>query len=102
MLVAFGGSAQTLPSYETDLARLRRLSFFAGVFSPRTLGFLKKTLPGRHGWTEFEKMGLLGRTDGEPVSFYVQVIPIGKKPAARSIAVGAKFSDNNGQPSYNW
>jgi tetratricopeptide (TPR) repeat protein len=68
-----------------------------------TLGFLKKTLPGLHGWTEYEKGGLLGRTEGEPVSFYVEVIPIGEKPAARTVAVGAKLVQNpDGSVSYTW
>src|SRR5207247_2186971 len=48
-------------------------------------------------------MGALGRTEGEPVSFYVEVIPIGEKPAARAVAVGAKFNrDADGPVSYTW
>ncbi|PYI65197.1 MAG: hypothetical protein DMF07_05410 [Verrucomicrobia bacterium] len=48
-------------------------------------------------------MGALGRTEGEPVSFYVEVIPIGEKPAARAVAVGAKFNrDADGTVSYTW
>jgi tetratricopeptide (TPR) repeat protein len=48
-------------------------------------------------------MGALGRTEGEPVSFYVQVIPIGEKPAARAVAVGAKLiRDPDGTVSYTW
>jgi len=67
------------------------------------LGFLKKIVSGTHGWEELEKMGALGRTDGEPVSFYVEVIPIGEKPAARAVAVGAKFNrDADGTMSYTW
>jgi hypothetical protein len=67
------------------------------------LGFLKKTVSGRHGWEELQKMDALGRTEGEPVSFYVQVIPIGEKPAARTIAVGAKLNrDADGSVSYTW
>jgi tetratricopeptide (TPR) repeat protein len=67
------------------------------------LGFLKKMVSGGHGWAELEKMGALGRTEGEPVSFYVQVIPIGEKPAARSVAVGAKLiRDADGSVSYTW
>ena len=67
------------------------------------LGFLKKIVSGTHGWEELEKMGALGRTDGEPVSFYVEVIPIGEKPAARAVAVGAKFNrDADGTVSYTW
>ena len=67
------------------------------------LGFLKKIVNGTHGWEELEKMGALGRTDGEPVSFYVEVIPIGEKPAARAVAVGAKFNrDADGTVSYTW
>src|SRR5437867_5893635 len=67
------------------------------------LGFLKKIVSGTHGWEELEKMGALGRTEGEPVSFYVEVIPIGEKPAARAVAVGAKFNrDADGPVSYTW
>jgi tetratricopeptide (TPR) repeat protein len=67
------------------------------------LGFLKKMVSGGHGWAELEKMGALGRTEGEPVSFYVQVIPIGEKPAARTVAVGAKLiRDADGSVSYTW
>src|SRR5439155_22925790 len=48
-------------------------------------------------------MGALGRTDGEAVSFYVEVISIGEKPAARAVAVGAKFNrDADGTVSYTW
>ena len=67
------------------------------------LGFLKKTVSGAHNWSELEEMGALGRTEGEPVSFYVQVVPIGKKPAARSIAVGRKVVRGaDGTVSYSW
>jgi tetratricopeptide (TPR) repeat protein len=67
------------------------------------LGFLKKTVSGRHSWEELEKMGVLGRTEGEPVSFYVEVIPIGEKPAARTVAIGAKLvRDADGSVSYTW
>src|SRR5947199_8936550 len=67
------------------------------------LGFLKKTVNGAHAWEDLEKMGALGRTEGEPVSFYVQVIPIGEKPAARAVAVGAKLMrDPDGSLSYTW
>jgi tetratricopeptide (TPR) repeat protein len=67
------------------------------------LGFLKKVVSGSHAWEDLEKMGALGRTEGEPVSFYVQVIPIGEKPAARAVAVGAKLvHDADGSVSYTW
>ena len=67
------------------------------------LGFLKKTVSGTHAWEELQEMGALGRTEGEPVSFYVQVIPIGEKPAARAVAVGAKLvRDADGTVSYTW
>jgi tetratricopeptide (TPR) repeat protein len=67
------------------------------------LGFLKKIVSGAHAWEDLEKMGALGRTEGEPVSFYVQVIPIGEKPAARAVAVGAKLvHDADGSVSYTW
>jgi hypothetical protein len=67
------------------------------------LGFLKKIVSGAHASEDLEKMGALGRTEGEPVSFYVQVIPIGEKPAARAVAVGAKLvRDPDGSVSYTW
>jgi tetratricopeptide (TPR) repeat protein len=67
------------------------------------LGFLKKIVSDAHGSEDLEKMGALGRTKGEPVSFYVQVIPIGEKPAARTVAVGAKLvRDPDGSVSYTW
>jgi tetratricopeptide (TPR) repeat protein len=67
------------------------------------LGFLKKIVSGAHAAEELEKMGALGRTDGKPVSFYVQVIPIGEKPAARAVAVGARLvRDADGSVSYTW
>ncbi len=67
------------------------------------LGFLKKIVSGAHAWEDLEKMGALGRTEGEPVSFYVQVIPVGEKPAARAVAVGAKLiHDADGSVSYTW
>jgi tetratricopeptide (TPR) repeat protein len=67
------------------------------------LGFLKKIVNGAHASEELEKMGALGRTEGEPVSFYVEVIPIGEKPAARTVAVGARLiRDPDGSVSYTW
>src|SRR5438445_174606 len=67
------------------------------------LGFLKKIVSGAHAWEDLKKMGALGRTDGKPVSFYVQVIPIGEKPAARAVAVGARLvRDPDGSVSYTW
>jgi len=67
------------------------------------LGFLKKTISGRHAWEDLEKMDVLGRTEGKPVSFYVEVIPIGEKPAARAVAVGARLvRDPEGTVSYTW
>ena len=67
------------------------------------LGFLKKIVDGAHTSEDLEKMGALGRTDGDPVSFYVQVIPIGDKPAARAVAVGARVvRDPDGSVSYTW
>ncbi len=48
-------------------------------------------------------MGALGRTEGAPVSFYLRVIDLGKKPAARCIAVGSKYAPSaDGQPGYTW
>ena len=67
------------------------------------LGFLKKIVSGAHASEDLEKMGALGRTEGEPVSFYVEVIPIGEKPAARALAVGARLvRDPDGSVSYTW
>ena len=67
------------------------------------LGFLKKIVTGTHAWEDLEKMGALGRTEGEAVSFYVQVIPIGEKPAARAVAVGAKLvREADGSVTYTW
>ena len=67
------------------------------------LGFLKKIVSGAHAWEDLEKMGALGRTEGEPVSFYVQIIPIGEKPAARAVAVGARVvRDPDGSVGYTW
>ena len=67
------------------------------------LGFLKKIVSGTHAWEDLEKMGALGRTEGKPVSFYVEVIPIGEKPAARAVAVGARLvRDADGSVSYTW
>jgi tetratricopeptide (TPR) repeat protein len=67
------------------------------------LGFLKKIVDGAHAWEDLEKMGALGRIEGEPVSFYVQVIPIGEKPAARTVAVGARVvRDPDGTVGYSW
>jgi tetratricopeptide (TPR) repeat protein len=67
------------------------------------LGFLKKIVDGAHASEDLEKMGALGRAEGEPVSFYVQVIPIGEKPAARAVAVGARvIRDPDGTVSYTW
>jgi tetratricopeptide (TPR) repeat protein len=67
------------------------------------LGFLKKIVGDAHASEDLEKMGALGRTEGDPVSFYVQVIPIGEKPAARAVAVGAKLiRDADGSVSYTW
>jgi tetratricopeptide (TPR) repeat protein len=67
------------------------------------LGFLKKIVSGAHAAEDLEKMGALGRTEGEPVSFYVEVIPIGEKPAARAVAVGARLvRDPDGSVSYTW
>jgi len=67
------------------------------------LGFLKKTVSGTHAWEQLKEMGAAGRTEGAPVSFYVEVIPIGEKPAARTIVVGAKLSrEADGTATYSW
>ena len=67
------------------------------------LGFLKKAIAGNHGWTEFQELGVLGRTEGAPVSFYVRVVNLGAKPAARCVAVGSKYSaGRDGNGSYTW
>ncbi len=48
-------------------------------------------------------MGALGGSQGEPVSFYVQVIPIGEKLAARAVAVGANLvREADGSVTYTW
>jgi len=67
------------------------------------LEFLRKTVSGRHALEDLEKMDVLGRTEGKPVSFYVNVIPIGEKPAARTVAIGARLvRDADGSVSYSW
>jgi hypothetical protein len=67
------------------------------------LGFLKKIVSGTHAWEQLEKMGALGRTEGEPVSFYLEVIPVGERPAARAVAIGAKLvREADGSVSYTW
>jgi hypothetical protein len=67
------------------------------------LGFLNKIVTGAHAWEDLEKMGALGRAEGKPVSFYVEVIPIGDKPAARTVAVGANvMRDTDGSVGYTW
>ena len=67
------------------------------------LGFLKKIVNGKHAWEELGKMGALGRTEGQPVSFFVQVIFLGERPAARCIAVGSKLSQSSAvKLSYTW
>jgi hypothetical protein len=67
------------------------------------LGFLKKTVSGTHAWEQLKEMGAAGRTEGAPVSFYVEIIPIGEKPAARAIVVGAKLSrEADGTVTYGW
>jgi len=67
------------------------------------LGFLKKIVSEAHSWEELEKMGALGGSQGEPVSFYVQVIPIGEKLAARAVAVGANLvREADGSVTYTW
>lgn len=64
-----------------------------------SLGFLKKAVGGSHSWAELQEMGALGRTEGAPVSFYVRVVPIGQRAAARCIAVGSKHAAEIG---YSW
>jgi tetratricopeptide (TPR) repeat protein len=67
------------------------------------LGFLKKTVSGTHAWEQLKEMGALGRTEGAPVSFYVEVIPIGEKPAARAVVVGSKLvREADGSVTYAW
>jgi len=67
------------------------------------LGFLKKTVSGTHAWEDLQKMGAMGRTQGAPVSFYVEIIPIGERPAARAVAVGAKLNrEPDGTVTYSW
>jgi hypothetical protein len=67
------------------------------------LGFLKKIVSGAHSWEELEKMGALGGSQREPVSFYVQVIPIGEKLAAKAVAVGGNLvREADGSVTYIW
>jgi len=58
-----------------------------GVIEFRTTageaGISQKNRGRPHATEELEKMGALGRTDGKPVSFYIQVIPLGEKTAAK-------------------
>jgi hypothetical protein len=67
------------------------------------LGFLKKIVKGTHAWEQLKQMGAAGRTEGAPVSFYVEVIPIGERPAARTVVVGAKLvREADGTATYSW
>jgi hypothetical protein len=67
------------------------------------LGFLKKTVSGIHAWEDLQKMDAAGRTEGAPVTLYIEIIPIGEKPAARAVAVGAKLSrEADGTVTYTW
>jgi hypothetical protein len=67
------------------------------------LGFLKKTVPGKHSWEDLQKMGAVGRTEGAPVTLYVEIIPLGDKPAARAVAIGSKISaETDGTVTYSW
>ena len=67
------------------------------------LGFLKKTVSGTHAWEELQKMDAEGRTEGAPVTLYIEIIPLGEKPAARAIAVGAKLDhEADGTATYSW
>lgn len=67
------------------------------------LGFLKKTVTGTHGWEELQKMDAAGRTEGAPITLYVEIIPLGEKPAARAIAVGSKLNhEADGTITYSW
>ena len=67
------------------------------------LGFLKKTVSGTHAWEELQKMDAAGQTEGAPVTLYVEIIPLGEKPAARAIAVGAKLNrESDGTVTYSW
>lgn len=67
------------------------------------LGFLKKTVSGTHAWEEFQKMDAAGRTQGAPIALYIEIIPLGEKPAARAVAVGSKISkEPDGTVTYSW
>ena len=67
------------------------------------LGFLKKTVSGTHAWEELQKMDAAGRTEGGPVTLYVEILPLGEKPAARAVAVGAKLErEADGTVTYSW
>jgi len=67
------------------------------------LGFLKKTVSGTHAWEELQQMGAAGGTQGAPVVLYIEIIPLGEKPAARAVAVGSKMSkEADGTVTYSW
>lgn len=56
-----------------------------------------KDTGGRYGQVEFpraglEKLGLSKGYSGKPVSLYLLITPQGKEPAAKSAAVGSKFT----------
>jgi hypothetical protein len=67
------------------------------------LGFLKKTVSGIHAWEELQKMDAAGRTEGAPITLYVEIIPLGERPAARAVAVGSKVNhEADGTITYSW
>ena len=67
-----------------------------------------KDTADRYGQVEFPRAGLeklgLGRSyAGKAVSLYLLITPQGKEPAAKSTAVGSKFSrDGKGGGKYEW
>ena len=67
-----------------------------------------KDTGGRYGQVEFpraglEKLGLSKSYTGKPVSLYLLITPQGKEPAAKSTAVGSKFTRGaDGGGKYEW
>ncbi len=67
-----------------------------------------KDTGGRYGQVEFpraglEKLGLSKDYSGKPVSLYLLITPQGKEPAAKSAAVGSKFTRGaDGKGQYEW
>ena len=67
-----------------------------------------KDTTDRSGLVEFpraglEKLGMRASYSGKPVSLYLLITPQGKEPAAKSTAVGSKFTRlRDGEVKYEW